>query len=118
MLEECRKVPIDEPVDQDLMTLVFLTLFTFIPFDSVSKLSLAASNFYEFDFRYLETVMSSLSCINASFLKADVFLCDQQYHNVDLEKAAECFNVISKIEHPSILDTVCTFAQNFLLQMR
>lgn len=57
-------------------------------------------------FRYLELVMSSLSCFNASFIKADCATCDEQDHGVDLKTARECFEIISKIEHPSILDTV------------
>lgn len=51
--------------------------------------------------------MSSLSCLNGSFIKSDNATCDEQDHGVDLKTACECFDLISKIEHPSLLDTVC-----------
>lgn len=50
--------------------------------------------------------MSSLSCLNASFIDNNNPSCSEQHHGVDLETASECFNVISKVEHPSIIDTV------------
>lgn len=50
--------------------------------------------------------MTSLSCINASFVMSDGGVCDERNHNIDLEMATKCFNEISKIEHSSILDTV------------
>lgn len=58
-------------------------------------------------YRYLELVMSSLSCFNASFIKPDKATCNEQDHGVDLKMASECFEIIRQIEHPSILDTVC-----------
>lgn len=84
MLEKCRKIPLDKPVDQDLMT-------------------------------YLETVMTSLSCINASFVMSDGGVCDERNHNIDLEMATKCFNEISKIEHSSILDTILTCISTMVL---
>ncbi len=50
--------------------------------------------------------MSSLSCFNGSFINSDTMSCDEQNAGVDFEMAKECFEIISKIEHPSILDTV------------
>lgn len=50
--------------------------------------------------------MSSLSCFNASFLNSDSVFSDNYNHGVDIDVADECFKIISKIEHPSILDTV------------
>lgn len=39
-------------------------------------------------------------------MDSDIRFCSDERHNVDLKKVAECFNIISKIEHSSILDTV------------
>ncbi|XP_065221289.1 probable E3 ubiquitin-protein ligase HERC4 isoform X2 [Planococcus citri] len=75
-LNQCRNIPVDSAVDQDLMT-------------------------------YLELVMSSLSCFNGSFLVPDTECCEQNA-SVDFKMVAECFNIITKIEHPSILDTILT----------
>lgn len=55
--------------------------------------------------------MSSLSCFNGSFLSDDSE-CSEQNGRIDFQAASRCFNIISKIEHPSILDTVGILSLN------
>lgn len=57
---------------------------------------------------YLETVLSSPACLNASFLLKDDehYCCSSRNHGVDMKLAQECFNAISRCEHESVRDLI------------
>uniref|UniRef100_A0A1B6KH92 HECT domain-containing protein n=2 Tax=Graphocephala atropunctata TaxID=36148 RepID=A0A1B6KH92_9HEMI len=57
---------------------------------------------------YLETVLSSWTCLNASFLlKNDAhYCCTSRHHGINLVEAGECFKAISRIEHESLKDLI------------
>lgn len=57
---------------------------------------------------YLETVFGSQACLNGSFLLPNNahYGCNTKVPGVDLKKAEEAFNVISRIENSSIKDLV------------
>lgn len=60
--------------------------------------------------RYAETVFSNIACYNASFLRSDGshYGCFQKNHGLDLDLASETFAQISRIENPTICESVCT----------
>lgn len=57
---------------------------------------------------YLETVVGSLACINASFLLANNahYGCNTKVSGVDLAKAEEAFTLVSRFENSSIKELV------------
>ncbi|XP_075216704.1 HECT and RLD domain containing E3 ubiquitin ligase 4 isoform X2 [Lycorma delicatula] len=67
---------------------------------------------------YLETVMGSLACINASFLLKDNkhFCCTSRHHGVDIAQAEECFNAIARIEHSSVNNIISDYLMGKIIQ--
>ncbi|CAK1546181.1 unnamed protein product [Leptosia nina] len=57
---------------------------------------------------YLETVFGSSSCMNASFLLENSahYGCNTKVPGVDLKKAQEAFNIISRFENTSIKELI------------
>ncbi|KAG8311112.1 putative E3 ubiquitin-protein ligase herc4 [Homalodisca vitripennis] len=57
---------------------------------------------------YLETVLSSWTCLNASFLLQNDahYCCTSRHHGINLTEAGECFKAISRIEHESLKDLI------------
>ncbi|XP_038223084.1 probable E3 ubiquitin-protein ligase HERC4 isoform X2 [Zerene cesonia] len=57
---------------------------------------------------YLETVFGSLACINGSFLMQNSahFGCNTKVPGVDLARAQEAFNIISRLENTSIKELI------------
>lgn len=60
---------------------------------------------------YLETVLGSVACINASFLRANNahFGCNTKVPGVDLAKAVEAFTLVSRFENSTLKELVSTF---------
>jgi len=58
--------------------------------------------------RFVEIVMSSLSCLNGSFLMLnDIhYTCTENNHGIDFDLAALCFDAISHVRNTSLSDLV------------
>lgn len=54
--------------------------------------------------------MSSLSCLNGSFLMLNDshYTCSENNHGVDIDLAAQCFDAISHVRNTSLSDLVRT----------
>lgn len=52
--------------------------------------------------------MSSLSCLNGSFLMLNDshYTCSENNHGIDFDLAAQCFDVISHVRNTSLSDLV------------
>lgn len=59
---------------------------------------------------FVEIVMSSLSCLNGSFLMLnDIhYMCTENNHGIDFELAALCFDAISHVRNTSLSDLILT----------
>lgn len=59
-------------------------------------------------FRFVEIVMSSLSCLNGSFLMLnDIhYTCTENNHGIDFDLATLCFDAISHVRNTSLSDLV------------
>lgn len=59
-------------------------------------------------FRFVEIVMSSLSCLNGSFLMLNDshYSCSGHNHGIDFDLAAQCFDAISHVRNTSLSDLV------------
>lgn len=57
---------------------------------------------------YLETVLGSLACVNASFLLANNahFGCNTKVHGVDLKQAEMAFTLVSRFESTTLNELV------------
>lgn len=58
--------------------------------------------------RFVETVMSSVACLNASFLMLNDshYTCSASNHGINFDLAAQCFDVISHVRNTSLSDLV------------
>lgn len=54
--------------------------------------------------------MSSLSCLNGSFLMLNDshYTCSENNHGIDIDLAAQCFDAISDVRNTSLSDLVRT----------
>lgn len=59
-------------------------------------------------FRFVEIVMSSLSCLNGSFLMLNDshYACSGNNHGINFDLAAQCFDAISHVRNTSLSDLV------------
>lgn len=59
--------------------------------------------------RFVEIVMSSLSCLNGSFLLLNDshYNCSGNNHGIDFDLVAQCFDAISHVQNTSLSDLVC-----------
>lgn len=58
--------------------------------------------------RFVEIVMSSLSCLNGSFLMLNDshYTCSEHNHGIDFDLAVQCFDAISHVRNTSLSDLV------------
>lgn len=70
---------------------------------------------------YLETVFGSLACVNGSFLLAnnEHFGCNTKIAGVDLKRAEEAFNLVSRFENTSIKELIFNhLTENIIKKMK
>lgn len=58
--------------------------------------------------RFVEIVMSSLSCLNGSFLMLNEshYTCSAHNHGINFHIASQCFDAISHVRNTSLSDLV------------
>lgn len=58
--------------------------------------------------RFVETVMSSVACLNSSFLLVNDshYGCSENNHGINFDLAAQCFDAISHVRNTSLSDLV------------